>query len=74
MLHNSSNKKDVQSNNVNTKIGIVEPDAWKRYLYDCCEITHTFQLTKTGNYAVFMINETGQTVNVLGSYRTLTPN
>ena len=59
---------------VKIKIGIVEPDGWLRYLYNCGAISHTFELTKTGSYAIFMINETDQTVNVLGSYRTLTPN
>ena len=61
-------------NNVNIKIGIVEPDGWSRYLYNCGVISHTFKLTKTGNYAIFMINETNQTVDVYGTYRTVTPN
>ena len=61
-------------NNVNIKIGIYEPDGWARYLYNCGVISHTFNLTKTGNYAVFMINETDQTVTVSGDYYTITPN
>ena len=59
--------------NVNIKIGIAEPDGWLRYLYNCGVISHTFILTKTGNYEVFMINETDQTVTVVGNYCTVTP-
>ncbi len=64
----------MDPDNVNIKVGIVEPDGWKRYLYNCGAINHTFKLTKTGTYYVFMINETEQIVNVIGAYRTRTPN
>lgn len=62
-------------NNVNIKVGIVEPDGWERYLYNSGVISHVFKLTKTGNYKVFMINQTDQTVvTVVGNYCTVTPN
>lgn len=58
--------------NVNIKVGIVEPDGWLRYVYHCGDINHTFKLDKTGNYVVFMRNETNQTVFVYGYYMTRT--
>lgn len=58
--------------NVNIKVGIVEPDGWLRYVYNSGDINHTFKLDKTGNYAVFMRNETNQTVFVYGYYMTRT--
>ena len=58
--------------NVNIKVGIAEPDGWLRYLYNCGDINHVFQLDKTGNYVVFMRNETDQTVFVSGHYMTRT--
>lgn len=64
---------DIVPRNVNIKVGIAEPDGWLRYVYNCGVISHTFSLTKTGSYKVFMINETDQTVTVVGYYSTATP-
>lgn len=47
----------MDTSDVKIKIGIVEPDEWLRYLYNCGAISHTFELTKTGSYAIFMVLE-----------------
>ena len=52
------------------KVGIIEPDGWSRYVYNCGAISHTFALDQTGMYYVFVTNESNTTVTVYGNYVT----
>lgn len=56
--------------NVKMKVGIVEPDGVWRYVYSSGNIAHTFKLTKSGDYDVFVWNETDTEVKVVGHYAT----
>lgn len=56
--------------NVKMKVGIVEPDGVWRVVYSSGNITHTFKLTKSGDYDVFVWNETDTEVKVVGHYAT----
>ena len=52
------------------KVGIIEPDGWMRYVYNCGAISHTFALDQTGTYFVFVTNESNTTVDIMGYYFT----
>lgn len=56
--------------NVKMKVGIVEPDGVWRYVYSSGNIAHTFKLSKSGDYDVFVWNETDTEVKVVGYYAT----
>lgn len=59
-------------NTVNIKVGIYDPSGVFRYVYSSGTITHTFELSQSGAYYVFVKNETNTTVSINGSYLTLT--
>lgn len=59
--------------NVKVKVGIKDPEGYLRYVYGEGNASHTFALTKTGEYSVFVSNETDTTVKVVGHYTVQTP-
>lgn len=51
------------------EVGIIEPDGKTRCVKTWDNFVHTFTLTKTGNYQVFISNKSGSTVTVYGYYK-----
>lgn len=56
--------------NVPLLVGIIEPDGYWRYVNGEGSIAHSFKLTKTGSYLVFVWNKTDAEVSVIGHYAT----
>ena len=54
--------------NKTVKVGIVQPNGVKRYVEGSGSVGHDFSLTQTGNYKVYIANESGTTVTANGSY------
>lgn len=50
------------------RVGIVKPDGKTSYVTGKNTIFHTFSITKTGTYKVFVMNKSGKKVSVSGSY------
>ena len=50
------------------KVGIVQPDGVRRYVEGDTTLGHSFALTQSGNYRVYIQNDSGVTVTVVGSY------
>ena len=57
---------------VKLKVGIVEPDGAIRYIEGNDIITHTFKISKSGDYKVFIENNSDKTINI-GAYITYYP-
>ncbi len=55
---------------IDVKVGIIEPDGTWRFVEGCKNITHTFVLDQTGYYQLFVWNETDTSVSVIGYYAT----
>lgn len=60
----------IAPSDVNVKVGIMEPRGLWRYVYSSGEIVHSFELNKTGDYVVFVWNETETDVTAFGYYKT----
>lgn len=58
----------VTPSNKSVRVGIIEPDGTKRYVTSSGTISHTFSLTATGSYRVFVENTNSVSVSVEGSY------
>ncbi len=50
------------------KVGICQPDGTRRYVNGSNTVGHSFALTQSGNYRVYVENNSGVTVTVGGSY------
>ncbi|MBQ9277898.1 MAG: hypothetical protein IJ224_04605 [Lachnospiraceae bacterium] len=50
------------------KVGIVQPDGTRRYVTGETTVGHSFALHQTGNYKVYVENNSGVTVIVTGTY------
>ncbi len=50
------------------KVGICQPDGTRRYVNGATVVGHSFALTQSGNYRVYVENNSGVTVTVGGSY------
>ena len=50
------------------RVGIVQPDGVRRYVEGDTTVGHSFALTQSGNYKVYIQNDSGVTVTVVGSY------
>ena len=50
------------------KVGICQPDGTRRYVNGATTVGHSFALTQSGNYRVYVENNSGVTVTVGGSY------
>ena len=50
------------------KVGIVQPDGVRRYVEGDTTLGHSFALTQSGNYRVYIQNDSGVTVTVAGTY------
>lgn len=59
----------VDPEDAQVKIGIVQPDGTTRYLFVKSSMSHTFSLTQSGSYRVFVSNSSGVAVTVSGNYR-----
>ena len=68
------NKDDLSSNaeSVNLRVGIIEPNKVIRYIEGKDIITHTFILSQTGEYKLFIENKGSEAVSV-GAYVTYRP-
>ncbi len=53
--------------NIKLKVGIVEPDGVIRYIEGDDIITHTFKISKSGDYKVYIENEGSEPVNIGGT-------
>ncbi|MBP3700479.1 MAG: hypothetical protein J6I64_01180 [Lachnospiraceae bacterium] len=60
----------VIPDDVEVKVGIMEPDGTWRLVIADGTINHTFALDQTGTYVVFVWNETTTTVDIYGYYVT----
>lgn len=52
------------------KVGIIQPDGSKRYVLLNNNGAHTFELTMSGFYAVYIINDSTEKIHVEGAYYT----
>lgn len=59
---------DVESGNQRVKAGIIRPDGKISYVNGERSISHTFRVSKTGIYQVFVSNSSGKGVSVKASY------
>lgn len=50
------------------KVGIVQPDGTRRYVKGSAGISHSFSLTQSGNYKVYVENISSVTVTVNGGF------
>ena len=59
---------NVVPTDTTVKVGIVQPDGVRRYVEGDTTFGHSFALTQSGNYKVYIQNDSGVTVTVAGSY------
>lgn len=59
---------DLETGNRTVKAGIIRPDGKISYVSGKRSLAHTFRISKTGIYQVFVSNSSGKTVTVKGSY------
>lgn len=50
------------------RVGIVQPDGTRRYVEGHGAVGHSFSLTQSGNYKVYVANYSGVSVTANGSY------
>ena len=50
------------------RLGITEPDGTRRYILCNGNTTHTFSLTQSGSYRIYVENTSGSTITVVGTY------
>ena len=50
------------------RVGIVQPDGIRRYVEGENTVGHSFTLNQSGNYRVYIQNDSGVTVTVSGTY------
>jgi hypothetical protein len=50
------------------KVGIIQPDDTTRYVYSKGNIVHTFSLTQSGYYKVYITNGNSSAVTAYGYY------
>lgn len=50
------------------RLGITEPDGTRRYILCNGNTTHTFSLTQSGSYRIYVENTSGSTISVVGTY------
>lgn len=58
----------INPGNKTVKVGIVQPDGTRRYVSGSGAIGHNFSLTQSGNYRVYIANNSGTTVTATGGY------
>lgn len=65
----SVNVDDIESDydEKNIEVGIIEPDGVVRYIEGEDIINHTFEITKSGDYQVYVLNKTGKTIEINAS-------
>lgn len=59
----------VEPSNKEIRVGILEPDGSLRYVTGSGTIVHTFKVQQNGDHRVYIYNNSGSTVNVIGYYR-----
>ena len=59
---------DLETGNRTVKAGIIRPDGKISYVSGKRSISHTFRVSRTGIYQVFVSNSSGKTVSVKASY------
>ena len=52
------------------RVGIIQPDGSKRYVLLNSKGSHLFDLTMSGFYAVYIINDSTEKIHVEGAYQT----
>lgn len=58
----------INPGNKTVKVGIVQPDGTRRYVSGSGAVGHDFSLTQSGNYRVYIANDSGTTVTATGGY------
>lgn len=59
---------NIDPTDTTIRVGIVQPDGVRRYVEGDTTVGHSFALTQSGNYRVYIQNDSGVTVTVSGSY------
>lgn len=62
-------KLEIEPTNKPISIGIIQPDTSLRYIRATEQASHTFSLTQTGTYYVYVSNTNSVTVQVVGTYK-----
>lgn len=60
---------NVEPGDQSVEVGIIQPDNSVRYVKSYGSIVHTFNLTQTGDYTVFIANKTGVELEINGYYK-----
>lgn len=60
---------DVLPGDKSVEVGIIQPDNSVRYVKSYGSIKHTFTLTQTGDYKVFIANKSGVELEINGYYK-----
>ena len=60
---------DVTPTNKEVKVGIIKPNGTTTYVQGKGTIAHTFSISETGSYQVFISNYSGAVVSVAGYYK-----
>lgn len=60
---------DVLPADKSVEVGIIQPDNSMRYVKSYGSIVHTFTLTQTGNYTLFIANRSGVELEINGYYK-----
>ena len=60
------NEDDINSNNerINLEVGIIEPDGSVRYIEGDDIINHTFEISKPGDYQIYIVNKSDDAIKI----------
>ncbi|MBQ9277897.1 MAG: M56 family metallopeptidase [Lachnospiraceae bacterium] len=64
----NADKSDLDNNEIKLELGIIEPDGVKRYIEGSSIINHTFEISKSGNYKIYIINKSEKSITVGASF------